>query len=113
MIALNCTTGRVLAATLDSADSLWHRLKGLIGTSSLAEGGGLWIKPCSSIHTIGMRFPIDVLFLDRTLRVVEILPSLPPNRLTRIRFRAASVLELPSGTVERTVTKAGDFIAVR
>jgi uncharacterized protein len=68
----------------------------------------LWIKPCNSIHTFGMKFSIDALFLDKKWRVVGLAKDLRPNRVSRIYTRASSVIEFPAGTLAATDTAAGD-----
>lgn len=90
---------------------MFDRMKGLLGRKSLHDGESLWIKPCNSVHTIGMRFPIDVIFLDKKNRVLAIKKNLQPNRLTPIYFKATSVLELPCGIIDTTLTNIGDEIA--
>jgi uncharacterized membrane protein (UPF0127 family) len=74
------------------------RLSRLLGLALLPRelaGAGLLIPGCRSVHTFGMRFPLDLLFLDRQRRVIEIRRSVPAGRFFRCR-RAATVLELPS-----------------
>lgn len=110
--ATNLTMHTDLACNLVKANSLLARLKGLLGRSSLPPGEALLIKPCNGIHTFGMRFAIDVLFLDRENRVVAVTKELKPNRLTRLYLHAASVLELPAGTVEATATAIGNQIEI-
>jgi uncharacterized protein len=82
------------------ADSAPVRMKGLLGRRSLPPGEGLLLRPTPSIHTFFMRFPIDAVFLDRHLRVVDIVPSLGPWRFAG-RRRARAVLELAAGEAER------------
>ena len=113
MKVFNTTSGKELAGDLLLAESLLSRMKGLLGRRALASGEGLWIRPCKGVHTFGMRFPIDLLFLDRELRVIAVTRDLAPNRLTRIRMNAASVLELPSGMAASTTTVVGDQLSVR
>ena len=72
---------------------------GLMGRSSLASGGGLWIEPCNSIHMFFMLFAIDVLFLDRDGKVKRVLLRLRPWRVSPIVFGARTVVELPAGTL--------------
>lgn len=110
MRAINTVDNNELASDLVLAASLLSRMRGLIGRKELADGKGLWIKPCKGVHTFGMRFPIDVVFLDQEQRVISVARSLPPNRLTRIYIDAASVLELPSGS--SGTTDAGDLIRI-
>jgi uncharacterized membrane protein (UPF0127 family) len=101
-----------LASNLVKADNLFARLKGLLGRSALPQGEALLIKPCNGIHTFGMRFAIDAIFLDRENRVVGVTKDIKPNRLTRLYFKAASVLELPAGTVDATSTAIGNEVEI-
>ncbi len=79
---------------LTQATSLWARMKGLLRHASLREDDALWITPCSAIHTCGMRFPIDAIFLDRHGQVVRIVRNIPPWRLSVWGgWRAHSVIE--------------------
>lgn len=111
MKAINITSKKELADNLTLARGILKRMKGLLGRVELPAGEALLIKPCNSVHTIGMRFPIDVIFLDKKNMVVAVKKNLLPNRLTRIYFRAASVLELPCGIIDNTLTNIGDEIA--
>ncbi len=97
---------------LQIAENLFARMKGLLGRSALAKGEGLLIRPCNGIHTFGMKFPIDAVFLDGNNIVIAIRKDLVSNRLTSIYPKAASVLELPAGTVDATDTRIGDEIRV-
>ena len=110
MKAVNLTTQRELAGNLTVAGTVLSRMKGLLGKNSLPVGDGLWIRPCKGIHTFGMKFPIDVVFLDRERRVVAAVGSLCPHRLSRLYFTADSVLELPTGSIEKSATVTGDCI---
>lgn len=107
---INITRNSFLADKAGIADSLWPRLKGLLGKESLGPGEGLVIMPCGSIHTFFMRFPIDVAFIDRNQRVIRLYPSLPPWRLSGVFLNSALCLELPSGTLLSTHTQEGDEI---
>lgn len=91
----------VLADRLRAADTHWSRLRGLLGTRDLEPGEGLWIRPCSQVHMFGMRYPIDVVFLGDGGRVLRVVETLQPNRVSPRVPGAASVLELPAGTVAR------------
>ena len=110
--ALNRSQETVLSTECEAADSGWARMKGLLGRArdEFPPGRGLWLVPANSIHTIGMSFPIDVAYLDRTGRVIHLYHSLHPFRVAAIRFRARSVLELPAGTLARTRTEIGDTV---
>ncbi len=108
--AINRTRGTVLGSRVRTATSFLRRLKGLLGTRDLRKDEGLWIVPCSSIHSFGMRYPIDVCFLDRDGNVVGVFPDLSPNRMIRPVSRAAGALELPPGTLAETGTVQGDRV---
>jgi len=108
----NVTRGAVIAREMRQADSPWQRMVGLIGACALDPDGGLWIEPCSAIHTIGMRFAIDVLFLDRAGCVVAIAPSVPPLRPYISHRNAAIIVELPAGSVAQNMICPGDELAL-
>ncbi|MCH7811450.1 MAG: DUF192 domain-containing protein [Chloroflexi bacterium] len=107
----NVTQGTEVASEARTARSHWSRLVGLLGRGSLRPGEALLIEPCSSVHTAFMRFTIDVIYLDRAQRVVKVVPRLKPFRASGARNGAHAVLELPSGTIERTGTSVGDELA--
>jgi uncharacterized membrane protein (UPF0127 family) len=109
----NATRNRTLGNAIRKADTFLSRFKGLLRKSGLPEGEGLWIVPCNSIHSIGMRFEFDALFLDSGKRVVGLYKRFRRNRISRIFWNAQGVLELPAGTVERTGTEVGDEIEFR
>lgn len=98
----------VLGDRIGVADTTLTRFVGLMGRGSLAPGQGLLIRPSSGVHTLWMRFSIDVLLLDRELRVLSVYRNLRPFRMTAINWRAAAALELPAGTVAATRTELGD-----
>ncbi len=110
MRAINQTRGVDLVTNGCVADTLWSRLRGLLGHPPLQPGEGLLLRGEQAIHTIGMGFPIDVLFLDRAGRVVHAIPEMVPLRLSRLVPCAADVLEMPAGTITRTGTTPGDQI---
>jgi uncharacterized membrane protein (UPF0127 family) len=104
---LNLDRQTVLASNMEVADSGAKRSKGLLGRKGLAPGGGLWIVPCESVHTFGMQFAIDLVYLDRQRRIRKIRNSVPPWRLSAC-LSAHSILELPSGSVAGTGSQRGD-----
>ncbi len=110
---VNLTRGCILANRIRKTRRFWGRAKGLMGRSSLEEGEGLLIEPCTWIHTFGMAFPIDVLYLDDEGAVAYACYSLRPNRLGPFVRRAHSVVELPAGTIIRSGTKIGDRLEER
>jgi len=112
--AFNRTRETYLATALAVADGHWTRLRGLLGLSAddFRNGSGLWIVPCHGVHTLGMGFPIDVIYLDEGLKVVHVEQNLRPWRLAPVRMQATSVIELPSQTVRETGTGVGDKIEI-
>ena len=111
MLVRNETRGCVIADTIEIADTSAKRCKGLLGRGGLPEGHALWIIPCESVHTWFMRFPIDVVYLDRKHRVRKACKAVPPWRVSMCFF-AHSVLELPAGIIDKTRTQRGDQLSV-
>src|SRR5215471_11015452 len=111
-VVCNRTRGATLASHVELADSPSARRRGLLKRDKLNPGQGLWIFPTQAIHTFGMRFPIDVVFIDRQLRVKRIYHHLAPFRLTSLVWSAQSVLELPSGSLAGTNTSVGDELQI-
>lgn len=88
--------------TVRVASTFWTRAIGLLTTAYLSDQVALWITPCASIHTIGMRYPIDVVFLDRNQKVLKIAHNVRPFGVSFAPKGTKSVLELASGNVNRT-----------
>lgn len=93
------------------ADSPFARMKGLLGRKGLARTEALILRPCNSIHTFFMRFPIDALFVDRENRVVKMYSGLGPWRLSAISPKAACCIELSAGSIQETHTAVGDELS--
>jgi uncharacterized membrane protein (UPF0127 family) len=110
MRAWNRNREASLGDRIEWAGSSETRTRGLLGRESLDAGEGLYIVPCQWVHMFGMKFPIDVAFLDREGRVLALQHSLKPNRVSKLVWRADGVLELPAGTLESTGTQPGDVI---
>ena len=91
---------RVLATRARLADTFWTRLWGLLGTASLEVGDGLILDPCDGVHTMGMRYPIDVIFATGEGEVLAVVPALPPRRATRRVRGARIVIEVPPGSAD-------------
>jgi uncharacterized membrane protein (UPF0127 family) len=108
--ALNAARGRELGVRVGVADTWWLRLRGLGGRATLLPGEGLLLTPCRAVHMIGMKFPLDIAFLDVRNCVVARYPSLDPGRCTRWHRQARSALELPPGTLADTGTQDGDLV---
>jgi uncharacterized protein len=94
------------------ADTFFTRLFGLLGKNGLEPGSGILIRPSSGVHTIGMRFPIDVVGLDKSLRVLKVWRRLPPWRITNVNFRIHSMLELAPGHIDDCRIEPGDRLAI-
>ena len=112
--AFNRTRGTYLATDLVIARTHWSRFRGLMATDSsrFSRGQGLWISPSHGIHTFAMRFPIDAVYLDRERIVIHIEEGLKPWRMAPVRVNAASVLEVPTGTIHDTMTAIGDQVDI-
>ena len=110
----NRTRNAYLATNLSVAGTHWSRLRGLMGkdAASFSAGNGLWIIPSRGVHTLAMRFPIDVLYLDRDKHVVHVEENLKPWRVAKVSMQTASVLELPSNTLKSSGTAVGDEIEI-
>jgi uncharacterized membrane protein (UPF0127 family) len=104
--------GRLLVDRLRSAHTHWTRLRGLLGTRRLEDGEGLWIKPSNQVHMFGMRYPIDVVFLDDDGRVLRVVHALQPNRISPRVKGATSALELPAGTLSRVGLTEGSIVSI-
>ena len=105
----NLTRQTVLATSLEVADTSAKRNKGLLGRKELAFGEGLWILPCQSVHTFGMKFSIDLVYLDRKKRIRKVSTNVGPWRVS-VCLSAHSVMELPSGTIHETGSRPGDVV---
>jgi uncharacterized membrane protein (UPF0127 family) len=104
--------GAVVADAVRVADTHWTRLRGLLGTSSLPAGHGLWIRPCRQVHMFGMRYAIDVVFLDDATRVVGLAADLRPWRVSPHVGAATSVIELPAGTIAASGLAVGQTLTL-
>ena len=86
-------------------------MAGLLGKNEFYKGQALILDPCNSIHTLFMRFPIDVLFVDKNNRVVKAAPFVKTFRLTPVYFKSKFAVELPTGTIAATSTQEGDELS--
>jgi uncharacterized protein len=104
----NQMSGRVLASRAEVAESFLARGVGLLGRKEWSRADGLLIEPCNSVHCFFMSIPIDVIYLDKTGRVLRQVPNLRPWRVGPLVFGAHSVLELPAGSIIDTNCQPGD-----
>ena len=111
LIARNIDTGAVVADLVAVADTRATRAVGLLNRSELEPGEGLWIVPSRGVHTLWMRFPIDLVALDERGVVIDRVENLKPWRIRLPRRGTAGVLELPIGTLTQSGTTLGHRIA--
>jgi uncharacterized membrane protein (UPF0127 family) len=107
---INQTRGEVLCDRVEVANTSMRRLFGLLGRRGLDCGQGLWIKPSSGVHTMGMMFPIDVVGLDRKGTVIKLWRDLVPFRVTSVSLKLQSVIELPAGQIHESGLQLGDTL---
>lgn len=110
----NRTRETFVATEARVADGYFTRLIGLLGKTRrwAKPGRGLWIVPSHGVHTIGMLFTLDLVFLDRNLTVVHVEEHVRPFRISKVSLKTASVLELPPHTVFRSGTRVGDRLEI-
>jgi uncharacterized protein len=105
----NSTRQTEIGSGIEIADTGARRNKGLLGRTGLEPGEGLWIVPCEAVHTFAMKFPLDLIYLDRNRRVVKVRGHVRPGRISGA-LRAHSVIELPSGAIAASQTRRGDIL---
>lgn len=111
LLIRNKTRDLLLAYKAGIANTSSLRRRGLLKHQHLNPGDGLWLVPCEAVHTFGMKFPIDVLYLSRAKKVLKIESCLPKRRIS-VHLRAHSVLELPAGMAAATGTAVGDELTM-
>ena len=112
MPVINLTKQTWLATKVRKADNFVTRLVGLLKRTHLAPEEALWLMPSKGLHTIGMKFPIDVVFLDKQNIVLGLISGMMPFRISAPQLRGYSVLELPSGTIRKSLTDVGDQLEI-
>jgi uncharacterized membrane protein (UPF0127 family) len=111
MLVVNVTRGKTLASDAAVAQTSRERLRGLIGRDRLEPGEALIFPGCRQVHSFGMRFPIDVVFIDGKCRVAMTRTGLKPRRISSVAWRARCAVELEAGTLDETGTAEGDTIS--
>jgi hypothetical protein len=109
---VNIARHKVIAARVEVATTSARRSKGLLGRTSLAPGEGLWIVPCESVHTFGMKIALDLIYLDRRHRVRKIRTNVRPWRISAC-LTAHSVIELAAGSIREEDVQPGDQIELQ
>lgn len=112
MPIINLTKQTWLATKVRKADNFFTRLVGLLKRTHLGPEEALWLMPSKGIHTIGMKFPIDVVFLTKENEVIGLISGMPPYRISSVHFRGYSVVELPNGTIRKSQTALGDKLEI-
>jgi uncharacterized protein len=108
----NQTRECFLSLGVTPADTTFARLKGLIGKLKLRVDEGLWVVPSCGIHTMGVLFPLDLIYVDDDHRVVHVIEHFPRFRISPLKTQATSVLELPTHTIYSSQTQAGDQLLI-
>jgi uncharacterized membrane protein (UPF0127 family) len=112
LYVFNETRQCFLSLNVTRADTHLKRLRGLLGRMKLHRDEGLWVAPSQGIHTIGMLFAIDAVYLDARNRVIHVIEHFKPFRIAPIRVHAKSVLELPVRTIYVSGTQVGDYLLI-
>ncbi len=102
--------GATLVEVVELALRLGERMKGLLGRTSLGAGRAMYIAPCASIHTFLMKFSLDLVFLDRSMKVCRIVRNVRPNRVVGGGWGARAVLEMETGWFPEGALKEGDKV---
>ncbi len=108
----NQTRECFLSLGVTAANTSWKRLIGLIGRLRLASDEGVWVIPSQGVHTLGLLFPVDLIYLDDDLNVIHIVEHFPTFRVAPVKTRASSVLELPAHTIYSSQTQSGDKFVI-
>ena len=111
MAAFNRTRGTYVAEDVRVAHGHWSRLRGTV-QFGFRTGQGLWIVPCRDAHAHATVCPIDLVYLDREGVVVDLCRTAQPVKTAPIHIRAASVLELPPGAIDKSKTALGDEVEI-
>lgn len=108
----NQTRECFLSLGVTPADTITARLKGLIGKLKLKLDEGLWVVPSQGVHTLGVLFPLDLIYLNESHQVIHVIEHFPKFRIAPLRIKAASVLELPTHTIYSSQTQPGDQLII-
>ena len=101
-----------LSLNVRAADTIFSRLKGLIGRLRLKADEGIWVVPSRGVHTLGLFFPVDLIYLDENYRVIHLVEYFPSFRIGPLKTQAESVLELPTHTIYSSHTQPGDQLVI-
>jgi uncharacterized membrane protein (UPF0127 family) len=108
----NKTRESFLGLDVSCASTTIERLRGLLGKFRIGSGEGVWLIPSQGVHTIGVMFPIDLIYLDADYAVVHLVEHLRPFSISPICLKSSSLLELPAHTIYTSQTKVGDRMLI-
>jgi len=108
MRLINQTKNTVLAEDVFIADTPFKRIRGLLDRKVFLPGQAVILEPCNSVHTFFMRFPIDIIFVDKNYKVIQILSGFNPYKISHIYWHSSKVIELPAGSLNLTRTQVQD-----
>jgi uncharacterized membrane protein (UPF0127 family) len=108
----NQTRECFLSLNVTAADTIFSRLRGLIGRLKLRSDEGIWVVPSRGVHTLGLLFPLDLIYLDEHYRVIHLVEYFPSFRIAPLKTQAESVLELPTHTIYSSQTQPGDQLVI-
>jgi uncharacterized membrane protein (UPF0127 family) len=112
LCVFNATRESFLGLRVSRADTMFTRLRGLLGRIRLKPEDGIWVIPSRGIHTVGMLFAIDVVYLDAANKVIYLVENLAPFRISPLRMKCASILEFSSRTIYSSNTRLGDELLI-
>lgn len=104
--------GHCVVRKVWKAAGTWERMRGLLGRARLGDSEALLLEPCGSVHCLGMRYPLDLVYLDRQGRVCKLVYGLKPWRFS-VSLKAHATLELAEGALAPTGLRLGDVVAWR
>jgi uncharacterized membrane protein (UPF0127 family) len=113
LYAFNISRQSFINLGVSAADTPLARLRGLLGRLKLRSDEAVWVVPSRGIHTFGLLFAIDAIYLDSECRVVHLIENLGPLRVGPLRLRCSSVLELPAGSIYKSGTQVGDRLLIK
>ena len=105
-------TQTTIAQSVLKTNNLWERMKGLLGEKTFPNDKALWIVPCSNVHTFFMKFPIDIIFVDKDLKVTSLAHSVPSSRIVFGGWKAHSTFEMKAEQLKKYSIGKGDELYV-
>jgi len=111
VIVTNPSRGTVIGETIEVAESASQKVKGLLGRECLEDGQGLLFKGAGSLHTLFMRFPIDIIYANKQGKVIKTAKAVRPFKLVAAPLRCHYAIELPAGAISASNTQVGDFLS--